>query len=114
MTKTTVMTADGAVPPAVEQRRDIVEHGHQRERQPDLERVRHPPRVVPRDPRQLPREPGDRAPEPVRRRAEPVPAARQEPGVALAGAAIVALRRLRLHGARQSREFACSVQMEGY
>ena len=93
---------DGGVPPAVEQRRDVVEHGHQGERQPDLERVRHPPRVVPRDPRQLRPERGDRAPDLARRREQPRPAPR---ALAAAAAIVDLLRRLScwLHGALQSR-----------
>jgi hypothetical protein len=62
-------------PEAAEQRRDVVEHGHQRERQPHLERVRHPPRVLPRDLGKHPGEPEHRLPEPVQRRADPLPAA---------------------------------------
>ena len=37
----------GGDAPVVEDGAHVVEHGHQRERQPHLERVRHPPRVVP-------------------------------------------------------------------
>jgi len=39
----------GGAAEAVEERRDVVDHGDERESQPDLERVRHPPGVVPRD-----------------------------------------------------------------
>lgn len=60
-------------PEALEERRDVVEHGHQRERQPHLEGVCHSPRVLPSDPPHFPREPGDTAPEPEDQRAEPLP-----------------------------------------
>ena len=92
------MTAQmhGGVPPAVEQRRDVVEHGHQGERQPDLERVRHPPRVVPGGLGQLRPERDERAPDLVQRRPEQLPAACHEAAVAALGdAAIVALGPLR-------------------
>jgi len=73
----------GGGPPAVEQRPDVVEHGHQRERQADLDRVRHPPGLVPRDPAQPAGEPDGLAPEHARRPAEQLPAPRRpEPAAA--------------------------------
>jgi hypothetical protein len=90
---------NGRVPESVEQRRDVVDDGHQVEGQPDLERVRHPPRVVPRDLGELPGEPEDRAPGLVDRRADPLQAASEESAVVVLAAAIAgALVGLRFHG----------------
>ena len=56
----------GGAAEAVEERRDVVDHGDERESQPDLERVCHPPGVVPRDLGHLLCGPGGREPDPLR------------------------------------------------
>jgi hypothetical protein len=89
---------EGGEAPVVEDGADVVEHGHQRERQPDLERVRHPPGIVGADLHQLPGEPGQGCSEPAQRRDEPLPAPPQEPHAAAAPAADRRHCLMNLHG----------------
>jgi hypothetical protein len=95
----------GGHPPVVEERPDVVEHGHERERQADLDGVRHPPGVVPRDPAQLAGEPDDLAPEHARRRAQQLPAPRPpERPAAAASIDDTALHLINLHDGRSIGE----------